>query len=113
MERKRKVSGWSGSDQQLLECRFIYFLWAVIEEESVELRELKQIILALTAQQRGREEAIRNAYGDKEGIVELVESWDSLMQAASEEGRSKPTAIAGSTQSQQSISDISIIKSKN
>lgn len=50
----------------------IYFLWAVIEQETIDLREFKQILLTLAEENGERLEAIRRGYGDKEGVEELV-----------------------------------------
>jgi hypothetical protein len=77
-----------------------------VEQESLEMREFKQLILTLADEQSARAETIRSAYGEKEGVEELIEAWDSLMQNALEVGTQND-------QQQQSISDISIIKSKN
>lgn len=44
----------------------------MIEQEAIDLREFKQILLTLAEENEHRIEAIRRGYGDKEGVEELV-----------------------------------------
>ena len=96
MEIKRNGSEMEPNSKQLAECRLIYYLWAVLEDEEVQVRELKRVLLLLSGGQPNRGTIMRQNYGDREEIGQLLLAWDCLHQSN------------GSP-----LNDISIIKSKN
>lgn len=54
-------------------------MWAVIEEESISTREFKELILLLADPQvKNKADLVRELYGEKEGIEELVDCWERL-----------------------------------
>lgn len=100
METKQS-SGWQGSERQLSECRLIYFIWDVIAQQQVEVREFKELLMILAGDQVGRVQAIQSLFGEKQEILELIETWDRIFWDQTD----GPL--------QEEINDISIIKSKN
>jgi hypothetical protein len=56
--KKRGSQGWEGAENELWECRLIYFLWDVIGKDSIEMREFKELLLVLIGSDGNRQEAI-------------------------------------------------------
>lgn len=70
------------------------------------MREFKEILMILVNNQlNSKIELIKELYGDKEEVEELIDSWDQLTQIKEENHHH--------SEKRQEISDISIIKSKN
>lgn len=70
------------------------------------MREFKEILLILVNDQlNSKIELIKELYGDKEEVEELIDSWDQLTQIKEDNQHH--------SEERQEISDISIIKSKN
>ena len=77
MIKKMREGGVWLDEPRMTECRFVSFLWIVIEEEEIEMRELKEILMVLSGQQN-RQALIEEMYGRREGVEGLISAWDQL-----------------------------------
>lgn len=97
MRLKREERGEWEDEQAVSECRLIYFLWSVFEQEEITCCDLKHILLVLSDPTVDRTALLREVWGEREGMEELIEAWDVVL----------------ANERRSDISDISIIKSKN
>lgn len=55
MEHKKQLGEeWKSQEQEIAECRLLYYLWAIIEEEAIEMQEFKELVMILVEKNSNR-----------------------------------------------------------